>query len=124
MTLQDPAPKDVKSSKPAESKPIESSKHTSSRTILVQKLEDLPEGRSEWGPAFPGTSADESPAEESPADESPADESPEGLFPSPADADNDSSEPLLQDLFAGLEQRAALGGVDDATSCTGANPVR
>lgn len=98
-------PKEAKSIQSSEgSTSAESSKHAGSKSIqpFTAEATNLPEeGLTAWqlGPKLPGTSVDT------------ADNSPEGLLPE--DADKDSSEPLLQDLFTGLEQRA-VRGVNDA----------
>ena len=81
------------------------------RAGQVQGAEALPEAHLDaWqsGPAFPGATDDA-------ADESPADQ-----LPASTDADQDTSEPLLQDLFAGLEQRSVPAGNGLATSTAGA----
>jgi hypothetical protein len=80
-----------------ESNQDDTTKRSDGKSVKSQAPDDLPEARLTTLAARP------------PDSRAAADEAHEEQCPDPESKENDSSEPLLQDLFAGLEQRAARG---------------
>lgn len=93
---------------PAErSKPTESKKPASSKVLGPQYTEDVPEaGMSalQLGPSFPAGIEDD------------VDQSAQDTFADSVNSGKDTSEPVLQDLFAGLEKRAAQSLDSESTA--------